>query len=668
MALRLRRGLEQERYNPSTQTGIIFEEGELVYVTDTKQLWVGDGLTPGGVKVDTVAGSSITSIGDIPDVDVTTSPPNMGEVLVWDGSQWVPGTVASDGSGIVEGSNYRIGIVGDDSTVIINPANSSVNLDGTVKGNITPDANAVHDLGSDTARFRDLYLSGSTIDLDGTKLGAFGGDILLGGTVRSNVRFGAGVDGFVDISSAEPQGLPPSYTFNDLYGPYTFGVKFTDTAAGGGDPEIIPATYTPTLDGSFYLTSVALDNPGFYPGIPTDVLDTDVTFLFGPEDPDQEPVVINSIDDSIVGGNATVPFPAGTYAATYSATNGETLVVNYTVSTIDGLKTATINSFSQSDRFPAGLIKIGESTGYDPINGPYIFFYIDANDPTAILYGDYRGSSLARETVVLGVNSNITFYSADLNLRFTRVHTGGTDVDAAVAKVVDFSSADVDLIPQQNNLINLGSDLRKFASVNTVTLNSNNISIANNTIESNVLSVLNSSTGANMVEFGSASNLNSVFINSGPNAALIARGTIGPGVQPILIVQTSRGTIDTPDSLQVGDEVGGILFQGYNTDDYYVAGGLRTEVSSITPGSGTIGINLKLGVSTGSGFSEAKVRSDGVLESAGAIKTGPYLNIAARDAALPIPEAGMIVLVEDSDGFGTPKFQGYTGSAWVDLH
>lgn len=42
MAIKLRRGLDVER-----QT-ILFEQGEIVYCTDTKKVWIGDGLTLGG--------------------------------------------------------------------------------------------------------------------------------------------------------------------------------------------------------------------------------------------------------------------------------------------------------------------------------------------------------------------------------------------------------------------------------------------------------------------------------------------------------------------------------------------------------------------------------------------------------------------------------------------
>ena len=54
MSLRIRRGTEAQR------TGVPFDNGELVYTTDTKQLWIGDGVTAGGSPV---VGSNITGYG-----------------------------------------------------------------------------------------------------------------------------------------------------------------------------------------------------------------------------------------------------------------------------------------------------------------------------------------------------------------------------------------------------------------------------------------------------------------------------------------------------------------------------------------------------------------------------------------------------------------------------
>ena len=55
MSLKLRRGTNTQR------TSITPAEGELIYVTDTKKLYVGDGITAGGIAVDT-NGSGITDI------------------------------------------------------------------------------------------------------------------------------------------------------------------------------------------------------------------------------------------------------------------------------------------------------------------------------------------------------------------------------------------------------------------------------------------------------------------------------------------------------------------------------------------------------------------------------------------------------------------------------
>ena len=62
---------------------------------------------------------------------------------------------------------------------------------------------------------------------------------------------------------------------------------------------------------------------------------------------------------------------------------------------------------------------------------------------------------------------------------------------------------------------------------------------------------------------------------------------------------------------------------------------------------------------------QAKISSEPAahLEVGGAIKPGVYADNTARDAAITSPVAGMIVF----NSTGT-KFQGYTGSAWVDLN
>ena len=56
MALRLRRGTDAERL------AITPVAGELVYTTDTKRVYVGDGSTVGGLPIDANAIQSIDSL------------------------------------------------------------------------------------------------------------------------------------------------------------------------------------------------------------------------------------------------------------------------------------------------------------------------------------------------------------------------------------------------------------------------------------------------------------------------------------------------------------------------------------------------------------------------------------------------------------------------------
>ena len=155
MSLRIRRGTDAQR------TGVTFLEGELIYTTDTKKLYVGDGTTAGGVAIDSTTGS----INQLADVNIAGI--QVGQILEWNGTQFVPGEDQGD----------KESITGADSTILVDATNSSINLDGTVKGHIIPDQNEVYNLGSSSNRFNDLFLSGSTINLGGATITATGGEI-----------------------------------------------------------------------------------------------------------------------------------------------------------------------------------------------------------------------------------------------------------------------------------------------------------------------------------------------------------------------------------------------------------------------------------------------------------------------------------------------------------
>ena len=114
----------------------------MIYTTDTKKLYVGDGTTAGGVAIDSTTGS----INQLADVNIAGI--QVGQILEWNGTQFVPGEDPGD----------KESITGADSTILVDATNSSINLDGTVKGHIIPDQNEVYNLGSSSNRFNDPLL------------------------------------------------------------------------------------------------------------------------------------------------------------------------------------------------------------------------------------------------------------------------------------------------------------------------------------------------------------------------------------------------------------------------------------------------------------------------------------------------------------------------------
>lgn len=161
MALRLRRGTEAERQL------ITPDAGELIYVTDTKAVWVGDGATLGGVAV-TTAGNSFSGLVEVKD-DTT---PQLGGNLDLNNFSIVGiGEINIDGN-IYATGNIQLGLGNDGDIITIN---------GNISGSLIPSSPNSFNLGSVDNPWRDLFASGidvsgestlNTIKLSGDILGA----------------------------------------------------------------------------------------------------------------------------------------------------------------------------------------------------------------------------------------------------------------------------------------------------------------------------------------------------------------------------------------------------------------------------------------------------------------------------------------------------------------
>jgi hypothetical protein len=149
MAFKIRRGTDAQRLL------ITPAQGELIYTTDTKQLYVGDGSTAGGIAVDTGGAVTFTSIASdvTPDADSTRD-------IGASGNRWaegwfdnvygafsgaltgnVTGTLTGNVTGDVIG-NVQGDLVGsvfaDDSTTVIDSVNKKIfgSIYSNINGNL----------------------------------------------------------------------------------------------------------------------------------------------------------------------------------------------------------------------------------------------------------------------------------------------------------------------------------------------------------------------------------------------------------------------------------------------------------------------------------------------------------------------------------------------------
>ena len=149
MALQIRRGTDAER---TAGGGVVFAEGELVYVTDTDKLYIGDGATAGGIIL---AGQSLSTIGDYIVADTINTTLDLqqnldlnGKDIIGTGNINIAGTVTATGD---------INL-GDDANT------DTVNLAAKITSSLTPNADSTHNIGAMNARWNNGYFTGLWVD------------------------------------------------------------------------------------------------------------------------------------------------------------------------------------------------------------------------------------------------------------------------------------------------------------------------------------------------------------------------------------------------------------------------------------------------------------------------------------------------------------------------
>ena len=163
MALQIRRGTDAQR---QLLTGASAPKaGELIFTTDTKKLFVGDGSTAGGIQVDTTLSAQYLSVPSNITPDATNTRDLGTTTAAWR-TGYFNGIVAT---GEIEAASFTGNIVSNNSTVVVNANAGTVtaNLTGAVVGNVTGNTAGTH-TGPVTGDVKgSLFGSDSSLRIDG---------------------------------------------------------------------------------------------------------------------------------------------------------------------------------------------------------------------------------------------------------------------------------------------------------------------------------------------------------------------------------------------------------------------------------------------------------------------------------------------------------------------
>lgn len=110
---------------------------------------------------------------------------------------------------VEEGRAYNISVTGDDSTVLVDGMTNTINLDGTIRGDVVPDQDSQYDLGSLNLQWKSLYVSNNTVYLGGRPLSLVGDTLAIGSEDGSTVSYAATQD-YVDAAIGD--GIPQTLT------------------------------------------------------------------------------------------------------------------------------------------------------------------------------------------------------------------------------------------------------------------------------------------------------------------------------------------------------------------------------------------------------------------------------------------------------------------------
>jgi len=333
MALRLRRGTDAERLLVTPL------QGELVYATDTKKIYVGDGAIAGGVLIGPTDADAFTSV-------ISDTTPQLGGGLDLNSNN-----ITGTGSINITGSIHATGNITSDGDIGLGNEDSDIiNVNGVINSSLRPALDSQYDIGTDARKWRKALINSiESTEITATEMYA---DRISGNdsTVLWNSTSDTLTVGIANVTTLNVAGTITAATFNGNMS----GNLLSDDSTALIDANTKTATFRSITAEAGALNGVSI---GLDSGTPRqDITANNIISLTGFTGNLEGQVtgrvtgdVYGSIQGSVFGGDSTLIIDDTT-----STVLGN---VNNSTTTSKQVNSATINLSGRDDaNLPAGVL------------------------------------------------------------------------------------------------------------------------------------------------------------------------------------------------------------------------------------------------------------------------------------------------------------------------
>lgn len=490
---------------------------------------------------------------------------------------------------------------------------------GKVQTALIPEGNELLDLGSNTNKWRDLYLSGNTLSIGGQKISSnTSGFIMTGSVVTDSISVGT-----MEAETVIGNLTTTEQTLVTKLGTLTELAISGDTSSSGNilltgnlDSYAVNAT-SMNCSGVFFAAEIEVTNLKFPPGATMDAPggeNSDMQIMFNdggkasavPGLAYNKTTSLLTIQGNVEGGNLNT---SGALSVQSSASIGGSLTtngdINATTGNIQGGSIISLGILTATDTITGGNVS---TSGYLAVTGNATVGNItttNINGEKVSVTGNISGANLVASGIL----------KVDGQANVGSLTTSG-QVSAATLRATSDAQIDGNITSLNGNIVLTNGRLSGASLYSTGTADITGQLLARSDVQANgILTVLGNATTLGNVSMGSSAKLaNTLAIG----ANLVITATSGNGTHATLTFAEQEFA---PFVTGTHIAISGVTPAGYNINDTTVVSCNATSVTYASSATGSMSVAGRV-VSIGTGLTVVGNVSGGNLNIAGILRAG----------------------------------------------